>query len=652
MRWAVAVLFSLLASLSHGQTREFVGGRLAAPPTLDGAIEADEYRDAIHFDGLVDANTGGAAPEGGTFYLGYDVQFIYFAAKLVDKRPSTIQATEFRTNVSLEGNDTVTFQLDTFDKLADFNRFTMNARGATNIDIAGGRAAKREWLGDFAAKGRVTAEGWEVEARIPWNVMRLPAKGAHDLRFNVFRRHRRLQREYAWSQTWNGLVQNFGRWKAVDLPAALPPRLQALPYVYGGLDDKTGLVANAGLDLRYPLSRDLDLVGTVNPDFRNVERGILSLDFSYFERLADETRPFFLEGGGYFGVYDSGGLFAPQRIGNFDAGVKTFGKLNASTDLGVLVTEDFGNQDAVVARVRRQVDPRTSWQGQYVGGGTNGRRNDGFAGEYSHGVGSWNFQAALAGTQDDKAGGGYRAGLRSEYSHDRSYANFRYSEISPDYLPRLGFAPTTDYRGFSSYLSQSWAPTRGRLIDYGVESFLVYQKSHDLSKPFHEEVGFWPHVVLTGGLYIGANLDWSRYFGGAGDQTYGLSVERPVGDPYRRWGVAYEAGTRSGRSYRNFSTGASYRPLPTLQVNANYQSTSYVGEDFDQTILSANYDLDQYHSVGGRFVTGPGISNYYVSFRRAGNRGAEYYLILGDPNAPHFRASLILKAVFPLSFKL
>ena len=34
----------------------------------------------------------------------------------------------------------------------------------------------------------------------------------------------------------------------------------------------------------------------------------------------------------------------------------------------------------------------------------------------------------------------------------------------------------------------------------------------------------------------------------------------------------------------------------------------------------------------------------------SGNLGNEYYVILGDPNAPTFRARLTLKAVFPLSF--
>jgi hypothetical protein len=46
-----------------------------------------------------------------------------------------------------------------------------------------------------------------------------------------------------------------------------------------------------------------------------------------------------------------------------------------------------------------------------------------------------------------------------------------------------------------------------------------------------------------------------------------------------------------------------------------------------------------------------GDINAYIAFRRSGNKGAEYFLIFGDPNARQFQASLILKAVFPVSIR-
>jgi hypothetical protein len=652
MRRGITLFFLFLASRGFAQTNEFVGGRLAAPPSLDGKIDEAEYRDAVHFSGLVDGQTGAVGAEGGDFYLGYDSKFVYFAARLVDLNPRSIQATEFRTNVGLDGNDTVTLALDPFNTLADFNRFTMNPRGATNLEIAGGRAAKREWMGDFASRGRVTETGWEVEARIPWSVMRLPGRGVHDLRFNVYRNHRRLQREFSWALTANGQVNNYGRWKTVDMPAPAPPRLLALPYLYGGADGRKGTIANAGIDLRYALSQDLDFVGTINPDFRNVERSILSLDFSYFERLADETRPFFLEGRQFFESWGDSPIFVTQRIGSFDGGGKVFGKLDPKTDIGVLATADLGQTDAVVARINQQTGPRSGWSAQYAGGGAEGRRNNALAAILRQGWKYWNFTGQLSGADDGEGNKGHRAVVNGYYERQRSNLFWRYAEVSPEFHPQLGYAPQTDYRGFDLFTEQGWAAPKKGFVSYGVDFGGSYYKSFDLKSTYDESASLYPGFTLRDGFHLNGVFEWRRFMEGADDQTYGLSLERPVGDPYRHWALNFFTGRRGGFRYENLSTGLSYRPLPTLQLAGTFQRTTYFGDTFDQTIVSANYDMDPFRSVGGRAVVSPGGTNWYLSFRQSGNRGAEYYLILGDPNAVSFRTSLILKAVFPFSLKV
>src|SRR6185369_17016205 len=82
----------------------------------------------------------------------------------------------------------------------------------------------------------------------------------------------------------------------------------------------------AGLDLRYNLASDLALVGTVNPDFGQVEADQRVLNLSTFETFFPEKRPFFLEGldlfksplradfGGPYGG-DSYQIFYSRRIG-------------------------------------------------------------------------------------------------------------------------------------------------------------------------------------------------------------------------------------------------------------------------------------------------------------------------------------------------
>ena len=82
--------------------------RSTVPPTIDGSIdEAGEWKDVPKFSGLYDEETSALAPDQGEFWLAYDAEFIYFAARLADSQPESISATEYRTNVGMSGDDYV-----------------------------------------------------------------------------------------------------------------------------------------------------------------------------------------------------------------------------------------------------------------------------------------------------------------------------------------------------------------------------------------------------------------------------------------------------------------------------------------------------------------------------------------------------------------
>ncbi|HAX41407.1 MAG TPA: hypothetical protein DCY80_02475, partial [Solibacterales bacterium] len=310
-------LLTLLAPALSAANSGIDAQKAAEPPKIDGTIHQAEWG-ASHGEGFFDTRNGAAA-EPGRFWLTYDEKYIYFAAQL-DGDPKSIKATEYRQNVRISSDDSVFLIVEPFGNANQANVFGVNARGATDVRIAGGRAIKREWLGEFMASGRVTEKGFEIEARIPWGIMRLPAPGKRDVRFNVVRYNPTSQREMEWHYT-NQQSSNSPFWRGVEVPESGNERtLKLLPYVYSGWS-RNGHIANGGLDLKTSLTDQIDLVGTVNPDFRNVENQILSVDFSYFERLAGEARPFFLEGTNFFGTSRDAPLFASQRIGKFDAGL-------------------------------------------------------------------------------------------------------------------------------------------------------------------------------------------------------------------------------------------------------------------------------------------------------------------------------------------
>src|SRR6185369_3121160 len=79
--------------------------------------------------------------------------------------------------------------------------------------------------------------------------------------------------------------------------------------------------ARFGADVKYGLTSNLTLDGTVNPDFGQVEADPSVLNLSAFETFFPEKRPFFLEGQGLF-RFDTqcndgtcSGLFYSRRIG-------------------------------------------------------------------------------------------------------------------------------------------------------------------------------------------------------------------------------------------------------------------------------------------------------------------------------------------------
>lgn len=616
-------------------------------PQLDGRISPGEWDAVGGGTGFVDDKTGQVS-DGGQFWLGYDAKFIYFAARLEMANPQAIRADEFRSNVSLGNDDAVYLGLETFGGLNNFNVFGVNARGATSIQIAGGRAAKREWLGEFLGTGRPTETGFEVEARIPWNVMRLPGAGPRDLRFNVFRFSPASQRTSVWRYTQRDLEQ-MGKWLQVDIPSQPSGRpIKLLPYAFGGFD-RAETLSDAGLDIKTSLTDGVDLVGTVNPDFRNVENQVLSLDFSYFERLAGESRPFFLEGAQFFQTSRDNPIFSSQRIQKFDAGVKVFGQLNSESDFAVLNTIDFGERNNFVGRFNQRFTENSSANLAVASvAQANGASNDTLYGSFFAGRDGLGTFGQYSVTKDTDRGYGHRINTGLTIQRDGWSGGLEYVELSPNYTPRLGFAPRTDFRGGLAQGSFVRPSRRSGIIESGF-SFEAFDFHTTGGQPYTR--GFELSTTTT--WKNGADLDFGysdSHFRGNHDQMFSASLDMPRGNAYRFWSTGIQTGTVAGRSLTGLYFSGAYRPLPRLQLTGSVQRLRHF-DDATQTIVGANFDISQDQSVSGRMVRQGRNTNAYLAWRKAGSFGAEYYVILGDPNARTFRTALVLKAVFPLELR-
>lgn len=633
------------SSLVHSQSIPSVEAKsLEKPPTIDGSINPDEWSSATAFSGLVDLSTGAPA-DNGEFWIGHDSKFVYFAARLADPSPSSIRAVEYRTNVGLGGDDNVKLWLEPAGAGEAYNIFTMNAAGGSNLQIAGGRAIKREWLGEFMTKGRVTESGWEVEARIPWQIMQLPAPGRRSAKFNVLRYTTRTQRDTAWAyQGGPGLY--YGRLNNLEIPKTkFEPTLKLLPYGFGGLEDGGEFQTSFGMDFKTSLTSTIEAVGTINPDFRNIENDILSLDFSYLERLPDDSRPFFQEGAEYYGSL----LFASQRIGKFDTGFNVYGKLNDKLNFGALTAQTFGDESATVATATYQFDPKhlmrvsgTSLQSDLR------PDNDAMLVRWVERFDEFGYGLRYVKTEDQLVGSGEGWDFNGGYQKGNFSGYFNYYDIGENLMPRLGFVPERDYRGFNGGGSYTGFLKKGPLMEWGVEGGFA-DFDHQDGSYYRKEA----YVATSATLRDGTDIDFfvqKAGFEKNRDTIYFASIEKPRGDSYRRWQIDHMWGEIAGRDYRSTSITVLYRPLPKLQMALRHQSVRHF-ENNDQSILSANFDMGRDQSISGRFVHRDGRNSGYVSWRKSGNRGNEYYVIVGDPNSASFKSSVILKVVMPFEIK-
>lgn len=645
--WNKVVLISFglsIGSLAFAdQSAPVKAYKTTTPPSIDGVVDGNEWKDVPFVEGLHDVNTGASYADGGKFWICYDKDFVYFAAQLTESERNRIRATEYRSNVSLSGDDFVELDLDLSGSLTAFNSFSINPQGATSINIAGGRAAKREWLGDFVAKARITETGWEAEAKIPWQAMSIPKGGKRDVRFNIQRFIAKNVRVLSYvfvPPTQTALTPT---WAGVELPNPEVDRsIKLLPYMYAGYDPKSGGVFNGGLDMKTALTDQINMVGSINPDFRNIENSILSLDFSRFERIAGETRPFFREGSQYRQTQ----TFLSQRISQFDAGINTYGRLDPKTSFSMLGTTQFGHESDLVLNVTNDPNPNTSIRATITDLERPGFSNKTHMIRFIQNYGPFSFFVRNMGSQDTALGNGQQNDFNTTYSQNGFTSSVGWASSDKSFSPKLGYVQEVDYSGPNAFFGYTRNFDRGTISDFDLNIFGLSYDHMDGSY-YRKEFGSSASLTFRPGLNFSFG-SYSADFQGSKDRLYTYILTYPRGNPYNRIAVQFDEGIQAGQSYRSLSAVSAFRLNKKLQMTVREQHVDYMGAA-DQMIVSANWDLGNYRSLGGRFVRQNDKINAYLAYQRSGNEGMEYFLILGDPNALTYRNALTLKVVVPVT---
>lgn len=297
-------------------------------PVIDGNLSEPAWDTCTvpRSDGFTqrEPDEGKPATESTKVAVMYDNSALYVAFWCFDSEPDKIRAELVRRDRWSE-SDYVEFQVDPFHDLQTGYEFTVTAAGVlADSRFYNDNDSDPSWDGVWEADVQRQPWGYSVEMKVPYHCLRFTGQDSQTWGVNFTRGIIRKNEFAKWNfspQSDAGFVSRFGHLTGLE---GLQPtgHTQVMPYAVSSLEtepksvgnpDGRAASGNTGVDVKLPLSTDLVVDATINPDFGQVELDQPVLNLSAYETFYEEKRPFFMEGANLFTTRYN--LFYSRRIG-------------------------------------------------------------------------------------------------------------------------------------------------------------------------------------------------------------------------------------------------------------------------------------------------------------------------------------------------
>lgn len=549
-----ALLLGLLAAgdslVYRGDSRELE----VEPPRVenpridvDGSLDEPEWARAAVLTGFTQYEPVESLPatQRTEIRVFYSEDAIYFGIHAFDTHPELVRATLPERDRAAFDDDWVRVMLDTRNDHRQAYVFYVNPLGVQQDGLWLEGGTRREsgvpidFNPDFIwdSYGRVTADGWVAEIRIPYISLRFPATPVQTWGINIAREVKRNGFKESWAPITRDQSSTLAQGGRLTGLRDLRNRklVEVNPVVTGkrtaersgdGEWAREDFAPEAGANLRYGVTSNLMLGATINPDFSQLESdaGQIAVN-ERFALFFPEKRPFFLEGTEIFQTPQQ--LVYTRAIVEPLGGVKLSGELGGM-NVGYLSALDEAPLSATAAgekalfnlvRLRREIG----------GGSTAGAlitdRTLTESGDYNRvfsadtrllfgGRYALTAQGAASWSRSGTAGGAAAAPMLFARL-ERSGRNFnweaRFEDIDPDFRARSGFIrrvgdanmfASAEYTFFGKpgALVERWGP------ELRVENFWDHDRLWRGGSPFEGEVELQLNLLLRGKNRLNAIL--------------------------------------------------------------------------------------------------------------------------------------------------
>ena len=630
---------------------------VAEPPVIDGKLDDACWAMATNVDGFWRERCDLPPLEKTQAWICCDSENIYVAFRCDDSQACDIRCQQRKRQGNMSDDDRVSLALDVED--AGHNRyyFTVNAAGTQSDSVPGGTSEKIEWKGDWQAASRKDEQGWSAEMAIPFSILRYPP-GQECFRFSL---SRYLAREEDWVTYPRSLAlkydpDRYARLHGICTPPT-PFRWVLMPYALTVLseDDQEREPLTAGLNFKGTFPNGVVGLFTYNPDFRNIEDVVETIDFTYVERYLSDYRPFFQEGNSFA---PESRVFYTRRIEKVDIGAKTFGTVGShrfylldtyrrggENHLAWNYTHLLGTRGGITfGGVDRNVPSEPDNEAYLLATDRVWRFPGG--GRYAHA--EW-FGSQTQGEGGD--GNSYRIGA-TEWRNQGIAWFAQYDAVGEDYRADDGYVPETGVREFGIGFDGYFPHEKGSILS---TRWSVH--THGGKSDLGRRPRIWAEHIWTwrNGNYV--NIGGTRgERDGLGLASNYLELGWKSRDMYRRGAILGNWGERYGEPYQFHSINQAFKlsqcwfgevSLERVYVASLDDEDNVMPPQWSrQAVLTTTYDISPEQTVSARLVHSDGSTNAYAAYRQRVRKGMDLLIVAGDPNADEWVSRLAVKAIW------
>ena len=483
--------------------------RTTQPIRIDGRLDERVYTEVPPLTEFVQAepNEGAPVTEKTEAWVLFDDRNIYISFRCWDEHPERIVANEMRRDSGNQNqHDNVAVAFDTFYDGRNGFQFNLSAAGGMRDGAVADERFLADWNGVYDTKAIRDDKGWIGEMAIPFKTLRYPP-GRQQIWHVQLRRLIRSKNEFVYitplKAGWGLSAINKLALAATLIGLEAPPpglNLEIKPYAITPLT--TDLVAvpavrnkfkpDAGVDVKYGITKGLTADFTYNTDFAQVEADEAQINLSRFNLAFPEKREFFLEGQGIFDFGLGGSsnvpsvnaptIFYSRRIGlsgsravpviagarmSGRAGPWSVGAFNMETDADTAARAEQTN--FTVLRLRRNILRRSNVGGIYT------RRSESTVGPGANDV--WGLDANFV-LYTNVYFSGYVSRSRTPtrdgddlsyrgqfyYNSDRYGLAFDHNVVEENFNPEVGFLRRLDFKRSFGEVRFSPRTTRNRIV--------------------------------------------------------------------------------------------------------------------------------------------------------------------------------------------